>query len=82
MRKMTLLTLLLISVSYAFAQVSDLKSVHLMKNKYGANCVQARNQIIQNEILQEGIIRARDLDLKDLVVISKLRNPRSLSSFF
>lgn len=81
-----LLITLLVSSS-AFAGIEDLKSVHLMKNKYGANCIQERNRIIkeaqnesiekiedviwsiENEILQEGIIRARDLDLKDLVIV-------------
>ena len=86
MKKLLLFTILLISFS-SLAGVEDLKSVHLMKNKYAQNCVEMRNKFlkelesaplavveeiiwsIQNEILQEGIIRARDLDLRDLIVI-------------
>lgn len=86
-RLIVFFTFFILSLSSAFAGIEDLKSVHLMKNKYGRNCMQARNRIIkeahkeslakieeviwsiQNEILQVGIIRARDLDLRDLIVI-------------
>tara|TARA_Y100000385_G_C12967457_1_gene582518 strand:+ start:457 stop:888 length:432 start_codon:yes stop_codon:yes gene_type:complete len=87
MKLLKLFILFIITSTSAIAGIEDLKSVHLMKNKYGKNCIQERNKIInqaqnesiekieeviwsiQNEILQEGIIRARDLDLKDLVIV-------------
>jgi hypothetical protein len=89
MRKILFFLTLLISIEgFAKSTASqDLRSVHLLKNKYGPNCMEKRDELIanlsqetievveevifyvQNEIMQEGIIRARDKDLKDLLVI-------------
>jgi hypothetical protein len=79
--------LLTLSTASKAASIEDLKSAHLLKNKYGSECLKVRKQLIdklnespiekveeiiwfvQNEILQEGIMRARDMDLRDLIVV-------------